>query len=74
MELKKVCLENVNFMKKVKRVDVKRLKDDIWMGLKDFVFYFDKVGDIDIDDEDFIFFIFFEFFDFELVKIFFFII
>ncbi|KAK8846876.1 hypothetical protein IAR55_005966 [Kwoniella newhampshirensis] len=33
-ELRKSRPENVNFAKKAKRVDVKRLKDDIWSGLK----------------------------------------
>ena len=33
-ELKKSRPENVNFAKKAKRVDVKRLKDDIWSGLR----------------------------------------
>jgi condensin complex subunit 2 len=33
-ELKRSRPENVNFAKKAKRVDVKRLKDDIWSGLK----------------------------------------
>ena len=32
--LKKSRPENVNYAKKAKRVDVKRLKDDIWTGLK----------------------------------------
>lgn len=32
--MKKAKPENVNFAKKAKRVDVKRLKDDIWSGLK----------------------------------------
>ena len=36
-ELRKAKPENVNFAKKAKRVDVKRLKDDIWKGLKDLV-------------------------------------
>ena len=35
--LKKSRPENVHFAKKAKRVDVKRLKDDIWTGLKDLV-------------------------------------
>lgn len=52
MELKKVRPENVNFAKKAKRVDVKRLKDDIWTGLKDLVPHADKTGDTDTDDED----------------------
>lgn len=52
MELKKARPENVNFTKKAKRVDVKRLKDDIWTGLKDLVPYSDKAGDTDTDDED----------------------
>lgn len=33
-ELKRSRPENVHFAKKAKRVDVKRLKDDIWTGLK----------------------------------------
>ena len=33
-ELKKSRPENVHFAKKAKRVDVKRLKDDIWTGLR----------------------------------------
>ena len=33
-ELKRSRPENVNFAKKAKRVDVKRLKDDIWSGLR----------------------------------------
>nr|XP_019047383.1 hypothetical protein I302_03996 [Kwoniella bestiolae CBS 10118]OCF26313.1 hypothetical protein I302_03996 [Kwoniella bestiolae CBS 10118] len=37
IELKKSRPENVNFAKKAKRVDVKRLKDDIWTGLKSLV-------------------------------------
>jgi len=32
--LRKTRPENVHFAKKAKRVDVKRLKDDIWQGLK----------------------------------------
>ncbi|OXB38178.1 condensin complex subunit 2 [Cryptococcus neoformans] len=52
MELKKVRPENVNFAKKAKRVDVKRLKDDIWTGLKDLVPHADKTGDTDTDDEN----------------------
>lgn len=32
--LRRARPENVNFAKKAKRVDVKRLKDDIWGGLK----------------------------------------
>ena len=36
-ELRKSRPENVNFAKKAKRVDVKRLKDDIWSGLKTLV-------------------------------------
>lgn len=36
-ELKKSRPENVNFAKKAKRVDVKRLKDDIWSGLRTLV-------------------------------------
>jgi condensin complex subunit 2 len=32
--LRKTRPENVHFAKKAKRVDVKRLKDDIWHGLK----------------------------------------
>ncbi|WVQ84851.1 hypothetical protein IAT38_007008 [Cryptococcus sp. DSM 104549] len=36
-ELRKSRPENVNFAKKAKRVDVKRLKDDIWTGLKSLV-------------------------------------
>ncbi|ODN76393.1 hypothetical protein L198_08077 [Cryptococcus wingfieldii CBS 7118] len=34
MELKRARPETVHFAKKAKRVDVKRLKDDIWSGLK----------------------------------------
>lgn len=34
-QLKRARPENVHFSKKAKRVDVKRLKDDIWKGLKD---------------------------------------
>ncbi|RXK39032.1 hypothetical protein M231_03656 [Tremella mesenterica] len=37
IELKKSRPENVNFAKKAKRVDVKRLKDDIWKGLRGLV-------------------------------------
>lgn len=37
IELKKSRPENVNFAKKAKRVDVKRLKDDIWTGLRGLV-------------------------------------
>ncbi|WWC67762.1 uncharacterized protein I206_101674 [Kwoniella pini CBS 10737] len=37
IELKKSRPENVNFAKKAKRVDVKRLKDDIWTGLRSLV-------------------------------------
>ncbi|OCF59011.1 hypothetical protein L486_03509 [Kwoniella mangroviensis CBS 10435] len=37
IELKKSRPENVHFAKKAKRVDVKRLKDDIWTGLKSLV-------------------------------------
>lgn len=33
-ELKKSRPENVHYAKKAKRVDVKRLKDEIWTGLK----------------------------------------
>lgn len=36
-ELKKAKPENVHFAKKAKRVDVKRLKDDIWSGLRTLV-------------------------------------
>lgn len=36
-ELKKSRPENVHFAKKAKRVDVKRLKDDIWTGLRTLV-------------------------------------
>jgi condensin complex subunit 2 len=36
-ELKKTRPENVHFAKKAKRVDVKRLKDDIWTGLRSLV-------------------------------------
>jgi condensin complex subunit 2 len=36
-QLKRPRPENVNFAKKAKRVDVKRLKDDIWTGLKSLV-------------------------------------
>ena len=35
--LKRARPENVNFAKKAKRVDVKRLKDDIWGGLRGLV-------------------------------------
>ncbi|WRT64946.1 uncharacterized protein IL334_001886 [Kwoniella shivajii] len=37
IQLKKSRPENVNFAKKAKRVDVKRLKDDIWTGLRSLV-------------------------------------
>jgi condensin complex subunit 2 len=33
-ELKKSRPENVHYAKKAKRVDVKRLKDEIWTGLR----------------------------------------
>lgn len=36
-QVRKVRPENVHFAKKAKRVDVKRLKDDIWSGLKTLV-------------------------------------
>jgi condensin complex subunit 2 len=36
-QLKRARPENVNFAKKAKRVDVKRLKDDIWSGLRGLV-------------------------------------
>lgn len=36
-ELKKSKPENVHFAKRAKRIDVKRLKDDIWSGLKSLV-------------------------------------
>lgn len=36
-ELRTTKRENVHFAKKAKRVDVKRLKDDIWEGLKGLV-------------------------------------
>ena len=36
-QLKRTRPENVHFAKKAKRVDVKRLKDDIWSGLKSLV-------------------------------------
>ncbi|WVR04495.1 hypothetical protein IAU60_001499 [Kwoniella sp. DSM 27419] len=36
-ELRKSRPETVNFAKKAKRVDVKRLKDDIWTGLRSLV-------------------------------------
>ncbi|XAO22086.1 hypothetical protein I312_100851 [Cryptococcus bacillisporus CA1280] len=52
MELKKARPDNVNFAKKAKRVDVKRLKDDIWTGLKDLVSHANKTGDTDTTDED----------------------
>lgn len=52
MELKKTRPDNVNFAKKAKRVDVKRLKDDIWTGLKDLVSLANKTGDTDTTDED----------------------
>jgi len=35
--VRKTRPENVHFAKKAKRVDVKRLKDDIWSGLKTLV-------------------------------------
>jgi len=37
LELKKARPDNVHFAKKAKRVDVKRLKDDIWTGLRGLV-------------------------------------
>lgn len=52
MELKKARPDNVNFAKKAKRVDVKRLKDDIWAGLKDLVSHANKTGYTDTTDED----------------------
>lgn len=36
-QVRKTRPENVHFAKKAKRVDVKRLKDDIWSGLKTLV-------------------------------------
>ena len=36
-QVRKVRPENVHFAKKAKRVDVKRLKDDIWSGLRTLV-------------------------------------
>ena len=36
-QLRRARPENVHFAKKAKRVDVKRLKDDIWSGLKTLV-------------------------------------
>lgn len=36
-ELRRARPENVHYAKKAKRVDVKRLKDDIWSGLRDLV-------------------------------------
>lgn len=36
-QLKRVRPEQVHFAKKAKRVDVKRLKDDIWTGLRSLV-------------------------------------
>jgi len=36
-QVRKVRPENVHFAKKAKRVDVKRLKDEIWSGLKTLV-------------------------------------
>ena len=36
-QLKRTRPENVHFAKKAKRVDVKRLKDDIWTGLRSLV-------------------------------------
>lgn len=45
MELKKSKPENVNFAKKAKRVDVKRLKDDIWVGLRGLV---EKEGALEV--------------------------
>ncbi|KAK4684170.1 condensin complex subunit 2, partial [Tremellales sp. Uapishka_1] len=51
IELKRAKPENVNFAKKAKRVDVKRLKDDIWSGLKVLVPERDK--DIAESEDDF---------------------
>jgi condensin complex subunit 2 len=48
-ELKKSRPENVHFAKKAKRVDVKRLKDDIWSGLKTLVP--DTEGQTESEDE-----------------------
>lgn len=36
-QVRKTRPENVHYAKKAKRVDVKRLKDDIWSGLKTLV-------------------------------------
>lgn len=36
-QLKRARPENVHYAKKAKRVDVKRLKDDIWTGLRSLV-------------------------------------
>jgi len=49
-ELKKARPENVHFAKKAKRVDVKRLKDDIWTGLRSLVP--DSPTDIAESDEE----------------------
>lgn len=43
-QLRKTRVENVHFAKKAKRVDVKRLKDDIWTGLRSLVPEPDKDG------------------------------
>lgn len=43
-QLKRARPENVHFAKKAKRVDVKRLKDDIWTGLRSLVPDTEKEG------------------------------
>jgi len=51
-EVRKAKPENVHFAKKAKRVDVKRLKDDIWSGLKVLVPEKDKEKDESSDSDN----------------------
>jgi condensin complex subunit 2 len=49
-QIKRARPENVTFAKRAKRVDVKRLKDDIWVGLKSLVP--NPAGDDDLEDTE----------------------
>jgi condensin complex subunit 2 len=50
-QIKRARPENVTFAKRAKRVDVKRLKDDIWVGLKSLVPKpVDAEGEMELDD------------------------
>ncbi|RXW23885.1 hypothetical protein EST38_g1944 [Candolleomyces aberdarensis] len=51
-ETRRVKPEFVNYAKKAKRVDVRRLKENIWKGLDIIVLDDDEEGDMDVDSQD----------------------